>query len=329
MDLSVSYVPPHQPLHIETDIKYLKSVGCTDVLCALQENHFHWLPGAVRYSAQIAGDNGLLPRAVVWGFANTSGGGRCSVVMLRYPEIWRCDEHGRPYLSDTEYGPQACYNNPKTVELYSDYVSQLCQAGFAEIMIDEPSPQKCFCGLCREKFHDLYHCDLVQAAGTGNFKDFQQRCVIDFAVKSSKAIKNVNSKLRVSIAIMPIDRPLFEPVAAIRDIDVFGIDPYWLRPVNELTLESAIEVSKDARDIARKNKKRFELYLGCFGIAGGLEEKIYSEGKMLVECAEPDILTTWSYRGGLGLRREPEECEHPELAWAGVVRLYRELSRKG
>jgi hypothetical protein len=328
MDLSVSYVPPHQPQHIETDVNYLKSIGCTDILCALQENHFYWLPGSVKYSARIARDNGLRPRAVVWGFANTSGGGRCSVVMLKHPEIWRCDEHGQPCLSGSEYGPQACYNNPKTVELYSDYAGRLYEAGFAEIMIDEPSPQTCFCRLCREKFDDLYHGDLVQAAYTQNYKDFQQRCVIDFAAQSAKAIKNISAGLVVSIAIMPIDWPLFEPVAAITDIDVFGVDPYWLRPVNELTITSAVKVSNDARGIARKNKKRFELYLGCFGIAGGLEEKIYSEGKILIDSAEPDILTTWSYQGGLGLRREPEECENPKLAWASVVRLYRELARK-
>jgi hypothetical protein len=330
MDLSVSYIPPHQPQHIETDMKYLKGIGCTDVLCALQENHFVWLSGAVKYSAQIAKENGLNPRAVLWGYANTSGGGRSSAVMLKNPDIWRCDANGDSYLNDNEFGPQACYNNPRTAILYREYVEQIWDNGFTEVMIDEPSPQKCFCKYCKEKFAQRYKNDLVNSIHSEAYKEFQQRTVIDFAIVSSRTVKSVSEKCKVSIAIMPVDRPLFESMAAIPEIDVFAIDPYWLRPVNELSFDDAVKVSLDAHIIARNNHKKFELYLGCFGIAGGqgLEEKIYSEGKILVQKSLPDVLTTWSFRGGLGLRKKPEECDNPKLAWDNVVKLYRELQEK-
>lgn len=320
MDLSVSYIPPHQPDHIARDIKYLKEIGCTDVLCALQENHFVWLQGAVKYPVKIARENGLNPRALVWGFANTSGGGRNSAVMLKNPDIWRCSENGMPYLKDNEFGPQACYNNPKTLLLYAEYVQQLCDYGYTEIMIDEPSPQRCFCKYCIDKFSQQYHRSLITDFGSDEYKEFQQHTVVEFAAQSCAEIKRIRPECRTAIAVMPVDRPLFEPIASISQLDVFGVDPYWLRPINELSFNDAVNVSKEARLIAKTNNKKFELYLGCFGIAGGMgvEEKIYSEGKILVQNASPDILTTWSFWGGLGLKKEPEECDNPELAWAAL-----------
>ena len=88
MELGITYIPVHLPYHIEEDMKYLKEIGTTEVLFALQENAFNALNGSVRHGAKIAKENGLRPYVVVWGYANTFGGGLMSKVMLQDLEMW-------------------------------------------------------------------------------------------------------------------------------------------------------------------------------------------------------------------------------------------------
>lgn len=330
MDISVSYIPPHQPVHLEADFDYMKSIGINDVLFAYQENHFQWLDGAVRYGPKIAQDKGLITRAVLWGYANVSGGGRSSKVMLENPDMWRVDPDGEPYAGQWP-NPMACYNNPKTINFYKEYVERCREQNIVEIMIDEPSEQECFCKFCRNLFADKYHKDLVEAkqSQAEEYAQFQADIVIDFVEKSCDAVKQVDSELKTSLCIMPKHRYLFEKLAPITKLDIFATDPYWLRPVNKLPFEDAIDVSKYARSLADNCNKPFELYLGAFGIKAGLEPKIYTGSKELIEQSNPDRVTTWSFRGGWGLTRNflEEESNNPLKAWESIVKLYKELSQ--
>jgi len=86
--VKISYIPGHLPNHIERDMKYLNEIGCTEILFALQENHIKTLTGALRFGAKIAKDNGLKPYAVVWGYANTFGGGRMSNILFYSLYTW-------------------------------------------------------------------------------------------------------------------------------------------------------------------------------------------------------------------------------------------------
>ncbi|MFI4910063.1 MAG: hypothetical protein ACIAQZ_00200 [Sedimentisphaeraceae bacterium JB056] len=326
MLLGSSYIPPHQPSHIEEDIKYMASLGCGQVLFALQENHFQWLDGSIRFGAKIAKDYGLIPRACIWGFANTSGGGRSSRVMLENPDMWRCDEEGVAYGGGYPY-PMACYNNPKMVAKFGEYVEICAENGFESIMIDEPTNQVCFCKHCREKFTEMFDQPLDKMQDSAQYKVFEFSTVTDFVYRSVNVCKVVSKDIETSICMMPVDKDKFEKIASIPKLDVFGTDPYWLRPINKLSFEDAVNITKYGKKIAEKNNKKYELYLGCFGIDSGLEEKIYSGGKILVDSGSPDYVTAWSFRGGIGLSNlSSEECENPELAWDSIVKLYREVS---
>jgi hypothetical protein len=325
MKLGVSYIPPHQPIHIEADLKHMKEIGCTDVLFALQENHFQWLNGAIRYGPKIAKDHGLRPSALIWGYANTSGGGRSSKIMLENPDMWQCGEDGKPYGGGFPH-PSMCYNNPKAVVKYAEYIEHCKASGFESICIDEPSPQNCFCKWCQQIFFESFSKNIVDSKNSSNYKLFRSNTVINFVANSLKSIKAIDEQLETSLCMMPIDRELFERVASIEYLDVFGIDPYWIRAINGLTLEGAVELTRYAKNLAKKNKKLFELFLCGFGITAGLEKENYLGSKLLAQ-EDPDYLFTWSFRGGIGLQGE-EECDNPEIAWKYTVDLHKQLSQR-
>ena len=119
-------------------MKHLRDIGCTEVLFAFQENHINVLNGAVRFGAKIAKDNGLSPYVVIWGYANTFGGGKMSHIMLKNIDMWRVKKDGSFYSS-------VCLNNPKTTDNFIE-LTEVCRThGFQGIFIDEPTfPRRIF-----------------------------------------------------------------------------------------------------------------------------------------------------------------------------------------
>lgn len=315
MQLGVSYIPAHLPEHIETDMRQLAAMGCTEVLFALQENHIHTLTGALRFGAQIARARGLRPYAVIWGFANTFGGGRMSKLLFDDPDLWCRSEDGTPYA-------QACLNNPALSKRFAEITALCRHHGYEGMFVDEPTEQECFCSYCLDRFADLVGRDLQASRGTLEYASFRTETVRDYTAAACRGVKDVDARLRTITCVMPRDREAWTDVAAIPELDVFGTDPYWLLSGGRMLLEQAIEDAIEVRDICAQQGKLSQIWLNAWAIPAGREKEIYIGGHALAE-AGCDSLYTWSYRGGLGTN---EECDDPERAWSSVVRLYRELA---
>jgi len=315
MKLGVSYVPPYLPEHIETDIKYLASIGVNEICFALQENHFVYLKGAVDEGAKIATDNGLWPSVVVWGFANTFGGGRMSKILLEEPDLMRRDKKGDPV-------GLACLNNPDLVKRFCDYIEIAAKKGYKGVLIDEPEKQQCFCSHCRNAFGG----DLEKSEGSTKYEQFRTDTVQRYCHKICSGIKQIETSLITMNVMMPVERDFWEPVADCEDLDIFGTDPYWLVPHanNDYTIDQAIQYSLEMKDLCRRLGKKTQLWLGAWGIPKGKEEELYQGGKRLA-ALESDQFYTWSFRAGKGTN---ETSEDPDKTWAVIERLYRELSGK-
>jgi len=315
MDLGVSYVPAHLPQHIEADMRHLAEIGCNEALFALQENHFFTLTGALRFGADIARANGVRPLAVIWGYANTFGGGRISRLLLNDLEMWRRGKDGSPT-------PLACLNNPKLVDHFAEFTALCREHGFAGMFVDEPTPQECFCPHCQARFREEFDGDLLAAEGTADYEAFRVQTVSNYTDEVCKRVKAVDAGLETVTCIMPHDRAAWDQVVSIPELDVFGTDPYWLVSQGRMTLDEAVATAKAAKSLCQQHGKKSQVWLNAWRIPAGLEEEVYNGGKALaaVGC---DSLYTWSYRAGLGTNEESEDAER---TWANVARLYRELS---
>jgi hypothetical protein len=325
MELGVSYVSAHLPQHIREDMQEIKSIGCSEVLFALQENHFEALTGAYQYGASIAKDVGIKPLAVIWGFANTFGGGRMSNILLRDAKLWRIQKDGTPL-------PMGCLNNPFLIQQFLDKMEICHRYGFEGVLIDEPTPQDCFCPFCQKRFIELYGKDLSQSADNpakgSQYHEFQLNTVREYVEKVCKGVKAINPRLQTATAMMPHDKEGFERVASIKEMDVFGTDPYWLVPgaaefIGITSVKEACQCASDFKAMCASKNKLSQMWLNCWKIPAGKEEEIYTGGKALAEIGY-DSFYAWSYRAALGTN---EECERPEEAWAALSKLYRELAQ--
>lgn len=321
MELGVSYISAHLPDHIEADMKHLQEIGCTEVLFALQENHLNTLTGALRFGAEIAKEHGLRPYVVAWGYANTFGGGRMSDIMLEDRMLWRIQADGTPL-------PLACLNNPRLVGKFVEIADTCRSHGYEGTFIDEPQTQECFCVHCQQRFDAAFGKDLTESLGTEAYRAFQENTVRGYVSQVCRQIKTLDENLKTIACVMPTpphDR-LFEPVASIPELDLFGTDPYWLLSSAfgfDMTLEDAVGFARRVKLLCEQKEKASQIWLNCWRIPAGLEQEIYTGGKALAEVG-CDSLYTWSFRGGLGTY---EECDNPEAAWNSVVQLYRELSQ--
>jgi hypothetical protein len=310
MDLGVTYIATHLPNHIAADMRHLAEIGCTEVLFALQENHLLALNGALRYGAEIAQNHGLRPYAVIWGYANTFGGGRMSQLMLNHPDLWRVDRDGTRQ-------PKACLNHPRLVDEF-ERITILCREhGYLGMFVDEPTRQTCFCDYCQAAFGS----DLRQA-DEATVLNFQDETVHRYTAEVCRRVKAVDPALTTITCIMPHDRAVWERVASIPELDVFGSDPYWLLPGMNMTLEQAVDDAQAVKTLCERTGNKSQLWLQGWKIPAGLEAEVYTGGKALaaVGC---DSFYTWSFRGGLGTN---EESADPYATWDSVTRLYRELS---
>jgi hypothetical protein len=317
MKLGLSYYPSNLPHHIEADIREMSAIGCNEVMFTLQENHFLYLNGSVRFGAQIARDNGLKPVVDLWGFANTFGGGRMSNILLKDTDLWRVTADGGKQ-------PMGCLNNPKLSDQFAQYAERCRYSGFTGILIDEPTLQNCFCDHCKEKFHEDYGGDLIAAQETEDYKTFQIDTVMRYNAEACRKVKAMDASMVTMTAVMPNHHDCFEPVASIPELDVFGSDPYWLLPANFMDLHQAIDCAKEVKDLCAKKGKISQIWLNCWGFRAGPEPEVYSGGKELaaIGC---DSFYTWAFRGAEGTN---ESCANPQLAWEYLCKLYRELSGK-
>lgn len=318
MKLGLSYVSAFYPNHIESDIKEMKAIGTDEVLFAMQENHLLVLDGPLHFGAKIAEDNGITPYAVTWGFANTFGGGRASHFMLKNPDMWRIDESGTPY-------PMMCINNTKAEKFFMEYTEMIAEKGFKGIFVDEPTKQWCWCPVCREKYAAVYGGELPLSRNHPDYIRFQRDSVVEYTQRLCDKVKNFDNNLKTITCLMPRDSDVYNRVATIDSLDVFGTDPYWLfrrsDPSLNITFKQAVEYTEMAKTAAAENNKESQVWLNCFWIHAGDEEELYTGGKKLAEMG-CDSFYTWSYKAGIG---NHEVCERPEIAWESVKRIYKEI----
>jgi hypothetical protein len=123
---------------------------------------------------------------------------------------------------------------------------------------------------------------------------------------------------------MPHDRACWSAAASVATLDTLGTDPYWLIPSQKLSFERALQDAREMHALCRQYGKRSQIWLNGWAIPAGVEEQIYTGGLALAEVGY-DSFFTWSFRGGIGTN---EECDRPDVAWAQVVRLYRQLAQR-
>lgn len=310
MELGIAYYGAYLPEHLEKDFRNIRDSFCDYVVITISENDMCYFPGKWQLAPKIAHDQGLEIFAVLWGFGSTFGGGRISKLLTEYSEVFQIDQNGKIIGA-------GCFNNPLFRKTYVDYVEKISHYGYDGYLIDEPTPNNCYCPACQRKYKDKYNEDL--SADSSHIHAFRVESTLDFIREVSRNVKSLAEGALISIAVMPQDKSLWNKIAGIEDIDIFGTDPYWLPMGKDISF--LVDTSKEALNVCKKYKKTSEIWINCWKIPQGKEEEIY-EGTLKIARLAPDKISAWSYKGGMGTN---ETSDDPLSAWSQLVKAYKKI----
>lgn len=120
---------------------------------------------------KIAHGQGFEIYAVLWGYGSTFGGGRISKLLTEHPEVFQIDKNGKMVGA-------GCLKNPSFGKIYVNYIERLSHYGYDGYLIDEPTPNDCYCPSCQEKYRKIYNEDLPREE-TCNLRTFRTESALD------------------------------------------------------------------------------------------------------------------------------------------------------
>ncbi len=313
MRTGVSYMGHHNPKHLKTDLEDIKSLGCDDVLFAIQENDLEYMTGKAEFGPRIARDAGLKPIAVFWGALNLFGGGRSSRFLLKHPD---CHQVCR----DGSYHEAGCYNNPKARTYVKEFIDKIAACGFKGYFIDEPTVTDCYCDFCYESYKNKYSGQLKNSPET-QVQLFRRECISDYVREISDYTRKNHPDLEISCCLMPMDRDSWKDTASIKAIDSLGTDIYIAN--EDIDPQDMRPLIQELGQICADNKKQHHQWLQAWGVKKGREERIRQMADVLID-EKPDALYVWAYLAQVGTS---EACEDPEAAWKIVAEMLKRAKK--
>jgi hypothetical protein len=312
MKLGMAYYGAYLPEHLRSDFGAMADIGCDEVLLTLAENDFRIMTGKVKFAPDIAHDLGLRLIANLWGFACAFGGGRVSRLLTDNPDVWLMRRDG------TRVG-EGCTNHPALRQRAREMVEQCAGLGYDGFFWDEPTVQDCYCPHCAERFAATHAGALLEADAAGVMA-FRQESIASYVEGMSDFVKGLDARFETATCVMPTDQAAWDVTAAIRSLDTFGTDPYWLcfrQPTSWVT-----PTTQAAMEVSRRYGKRSLMWLQGWAIPAGCEDEIADAGQRIA-AEQPDALYTWAFRAAQGT---VETSVDALRAWDVITRVYRDLA---
>ena len=310
MRTGVSYMGHHNPKHLKTDLEDIKSLGCDDVLFAIQENDLVYMNGKVEFGPRIAKDCGLNPIAVFWGALNLFGGGRSSQFLLNNPDCHQVMEDG-------SYHESGCYNHPKARDYIKQFIDRAARCGFTGYFVDEPTITECYCDHCYEAYKKKYSGQLKSAMETQK-ELFRKECISDYVLDISSYAKKNHPEMEISCCLMPMDKQAWQETAKIDSLDSLGTDIYIAND-ERIDPQEMRPLVRELAQICEKHGKKHHQWLQAWGVKKGNEKRVQKMAEVLID-ENPDALYVWAYLAQVGTS---ESCEDPEAVWKAVSEMLR------
>ena len=242
-------------------------------------------------------------------------GGRFSAINpctwhFSHPETWFILP---PDLADTKdhyfrRREVSCINNPDFLAYTKQYYSELFSKYDVDgVGFDEPREIPCICKYCQKIFEEQKGKKMSGKGDEENLK-FQAESLAKYISLISDLAKE-KGLLTASVTYLQQKEKYFHDLLArIKNIDYFGIDPYWTfqQPVTFVG-----EMTREAREICNENGKLLWVVIQGFHIPSGREPEIYEAGRLAAENGA-DVLcgfTHWRH------------TENPELTWDTTHRM--------
>lgn len=336
MKLGTSYFGSRILRHVREDMEKMINDGCNFVVHTMSEYDVTYHPENMIDIVKVSKDLGLSVFLDPWGVGRVFGGESFSTFVKQYPD-------SRQKISFAEGGirvNKACLNSWIFKDKMLDWIELAAKTGADGVFWDEPhlfygelnelfgktrTIWGCMCSTCKDIFKNQYGYEMPLDF-TEEIMVFRQNTILNFLeyltdASSGKGLKN-------AVCVFPSDEPKYgiyqwESVVKMKNIDIFGSDPYWLcygKDVNDF-VES---ISNKVVNLCRKFNKEPQIWIQGFRVPEGREGEVSTAIKVAFDSGVRNI-ATWCFEAGACMSYI--SSDRPEMVWDIISKKYKELQK--
>lgn len=336
MKLGASYFGNRTLKHVRTDMEKMVNDGCNQVVHTMSEHdityHSQTMVDIVKVSREVGLEVFLDP----WGIGRVFGGESFSTFVKLFPEA-------RQKLSFAEGEinvNKACINSKTFRDKMSQWIEHAASTGAEGVFWDEPhlfygeftelfgktrEIWGCTCLTCKDIFKNNFGYEMPLEF-TDDVKAFRQETIINFLEflsdhSSSKGLKN-------AVCVFPVSEPKYgiyewEKIVKLKNIDVFGSDPYWIS-YDESVSNFVAKVSRKVVQLCERHNKEPQIWIQGFRVPEGREEEVSAAIKTVFDSGVRNI-AAWCFEGGACMTYI--SSDRPEIVWENISKEYKELRK--
>lgn len=327
--LGVSYFGNRFLSHAHRDLVVISQV-CDYVVHTVSETDFLYHKSALGKIFSESRKVGLEVWADPWGVGGVFGGEALSRFLLDHPDHWQRYSDGRPASA-------ACLNSRRFRDFVLEWIGVAADLGAQVIFWDEPHQAfgwtlewegvfSCACARCADLFRESFGSELPSRL-TPEALDFRRRTIKSFlgemlAAARAKGLKNALC-LYAFEGYHPYEE-IWNDMAALPDLDVFGCDPYWRWSRGRKDPVAHVRHYAEKLKATVPAGRGTQVWVQAMRLPGGAENEIEAAVRAAVEGGASHI-AAWSFDGGALL--DPVLAENPERVWAATSRVFESLRK--
>jgi len=304
--------------------------GCNAILFAVSEFDWWFWKKSVCSLISEAHNHGLKTYVDLWGWGKTLAGEPPSLFLMR-------DTEHRQQASSGKIYPSVCLNYEGFQEFLRKSIREIASEIFLDgFFWDEPHYANwndpdwaCRCPICTDLYKKEFGKQMPREL-TSETISFREQQAVKFLTSISRAAKETNPRIDVTVCLLPTESPLigitdWDRVASIPEVDILATDPYWFHAgLDRLQgLEFFRKIGGKAVELSKRKGKRSQLWLQAFRVPRGRESELREAAKIADELGV-DSLFAWPYRGGEGSILESDDAR---TVWRLLGESFREVSR--
>ena len=214
------------------------------------------------------------------------------------------------YLFKIAGRERCCVNNPDFIAYTKEFYANLFDNYDVDgVGFDEPLEFPCVCKHCMEKFKKVKGKELSGKTDEENL-EFQAESLVEYISLISDLAKAKGLTTACVVGSRP-EVPFHSKLAQVKNLDIFGPDPYWIGPGSKHSVSWVGEMTKAYREICDRGNKLLWVVIQGHNIPSGREHEIYKAGKLAAENGTDILCGYFHWRG----------TENPELTWDTIHRM--------
>ena len=360
METGVSYFSSRDLRHVREDLREMAESGCTYVVHCFTETDLAYYRETMRHVVGLTHEAGMEAWLDPWGLTGIFSGETLAKFPLSHPETWQVLSNGRRVGAACPNHPETRKFLRDWVEACAYVGGDVLFWDEPHFYIgfwqgDFSGAWACYCDKCGGRFRERFGGETPREF-TPEVRAFREASLLELlnelcAYGHEKGLRNALCLIPTDLAAHGFPEPEqrmraamarrlgadaspqdveavyyvgvgdFESAAAIRDLDIFGCDPYWYLFGTEAEAFMR-EYGKAASKAAETNGRDLQLWLQAFRVPEGREEELRT-GVRVAEEVEATHLAAWSYRATESMSQIA--CARPEVVWRIIGEEFRRL----